>query len=486
MDNIYSDIAKRTNGDIYIGVVGPVRTGKSTFISQFIKRLILPHISDKQDKKRIVDEMPQSADGKTIMTSQISFVPNNAVTLTFDDKSSANFRLIDCVGYVVDGAEGLVEDGKSRLVNTPWSNDPMPFEQAAEEGTRRVVHDHSTVAIVVTTDGTIGQIDRQSYISAEERVIKELQQQRKPFIVVLNTKTPNSEGTQQLVKLLEQKYKVTVIAVNVATADTKTMEGVVQCILKEFPVRRIAINLPKWIRALDKENDIVCDLLNRVKSGMNKVIKMKDAPILLQSFEGCKYMQDTSIAHLSLGNGVAEYQLTPNPNLFFEVLSSQANTNIDDEFALMSFVTQSAFAKSQYESLKDAFIQADKTGYGVVSPQIDKMTVDEPQLSKQGGVFAVKLRATAPSYHIIKVDVATEVAPMVGTEQQGQYLLSEYRNNPQAIWNTNMFGKTMASLAQEGLSGKSSAVPNEIKHKLCKTLDKIVNENRGGLFCLIL
>ncbi len=486
MRDIYNDISQRTNGDIYIGVVGPVRSGKSLFISQFIKKLVLPHIADKNDKKRIVDEMPQSADGKTIMTSQISFVPNNAVKLSFNDKSSANFRLIDCVGYVVDGAEGLQEDGKSRLVNTPWSTEPMPFDKAAEEGTKRVVDEHSTIAIVVTTDGSIGQIERQNYISAEERVVRELHQLNKPFIVVLNSANPTSEPTQQLAMLLQQKYKVTVVPMNVATADTKSMENLLQCILQEFPVKRIALNLPKWMRALDKDNVIIADILSKVKDGMQKVVKMKDTVTLASCFETCDYIEKSSIDNLSLGNGVASYTVTPKADLFFKILSQQANATINDEFGLMSFVSQSAFAKQQYESMKDAIIQADKTGYGIVSPQIDKMSVEEPELTKHSGVFAVKLRATAPSYHIIKVNVSTEVSPMVGTEQQGQYLLAEYLNDPQAIWNTNMFGKTMGSLAQEGLQGKSSAVPNEIKHKLCKTLDKIVNENRGGLLCLIL
>lgn len=486
MHNIYKDISERTNGDIYIGVVGPVRSGKSTFISQFIKKLVLPHVADKNDKKRIMDEMPQSADGKTIMTSQINFVPNNAVKLTFDDKSSANFRLVDCVGYVVDGAEGLVEEGKPRMVNTPWSNEPIPFDKAAEEGTKRVVNQHSSVAIVVTTDGTIGQIDRQSYISAEERVISELHQLNKPFIVVLNSKQPNSESTQQLAQMLQQKYHVCVLPLNIANADTKTMERVLQSILQEFPIRHISLDLPKWMRALDKDSDIIADIIARVKEGMSKIVKMKDAEALIEHLHQCQYLQEASISSLELGKGDAIYTLTPTQNLFFEVLSKQANTNIEDEYGLISFVTQSAYAKQQYEALKDAINQADETGYGVVSPQIGKMTVDEPQLCKQAGVYSVKVHATAPSYHIIKVDVSTEIAPMVGTEQQGQYLLTEYRNNPQAIWNTNMFGKTMANLAQDGLLGKSSAVPNEIKVKLSKALDKIVNENKGGLFCLVL
>jgi len=486
MNNIYQDIAERTNGDIYIGVVGPVRSGKSTFVKNFMERMILPSIADKNEKQRAIDELPQSADGKIIMTTQPKFVPNNAVRLTLDDKATANVRLIDCVGYLIDGAEGHLEGDKARLVNTPWSTEPIPFERAAEIGTQKVVGEHSTIAVVVTTDGSIGDITRQSYIPAEERVVRELKNAGKPFVVLLNCKYPEDERAKELAASLQEKYGVSVMPINILNADGKQMEEVLRCILKEFPVRRIAVNLPKWMRALDKENKVILNIIDRLKERAVSVEKMKDADSVLEGFADCDFIENVRVDSLDMGRGVVNCVLEPKSDLFFNVLSEQAQMDISDEYSLMSFVTASAYAKSRFEAMKDALDEADANGYGIVYPQVDKMSLNEPEMVKQGNIYGVRLKATSPSYHIVKVDVATEVSPMVGTEQQSKYLLDEYKQNPQAIWNTNMFGKTMAGLAKEGLEGKCSGVPVEIKQKLCKTLNKIVNENRGGLICLLL
>ncbi len=486
MNNIYQDIAERTNGDIYIGVVGPVRSGKSTFVKNFMERMILPSIADKNEKQRAVDELPQSADGKIIMTTQPKFVPNNAVRLTLDDKATANVRLIDCVGYLIDGAEGHLEGDKARLVNTPWSTEPIPFERAAEIGTQKVAGEHSTIAVVVTTDGSIGDITRQSYIPAEERVVRELKNAGKPFVVLLNCKYPEDERAKELAASLQEKYGVSVMPINILNADGKQMEEVLRCILKEFPVRRIAVNLPKWMRALDKENKVILNIIDRLKERAVSVEKMKDADSVLEGFADCDFIENARVDSLDMGRGVVNCVLEPKSDLFFNVLSEQAQMDISDEYSLMSFVTASAYAKSRFEAMKDALDEADANGYGIVYPQVDKMSLNEPEMVKQGNIYGVRLKATSPSYHIVKVDVATEVSPMVGTEQQSKYLLDEYKQNPQAIWNTNMFGKTMAGLAKEGLEGKCSGVPVEIKQKLCKTLNKIVNENRGGLICLLL
>ncbi len=486
MNNIYQDIAERTNGDIYIGVVGPVRSGKSTFVKNFMERMILPSIADKNEKQRAIDELPQSADGKIIMTTQPKFVPNNAVRLTLDDKATANVRLIDCVGYLIDGAEGHLEGDKARLVNTPWSTEPIPFERAAEIGTQKVVGEHSTIAVVVTTDGSIGDITRQSYIPAEERVVRELKNAGKPFVVLLNCKYPEDERAKELAASLQEKYGVSVMPINILNADGKQMEEVLRCILKEFPVRRIAVNLPKWMRALDKENKVILNIIDRLKERAVSVEKMKDADSVLEGFADCDFIENARVDSLDMGRGVVNCVLEPKSDLFFNVLSEQAQMDISDEYSLMSFVTASAYAKSRFEAMKDALDEADANGYGIVYPQVDKMSLNEPEMVKQGNIYGVRLKATSPSYHIVKVDVATEVSPMVGTEQQSKYLLDEYKQNPQAIWNTNMFGKTMAGLAKEGLEGKCSGVPVEIKQKLCKTLNKIVNENRGGLICLLL
>ncbi len=486
MNNIYQDISERTNGDIYIGVVGPVRSGKSTFVTNFMTKLILPNIADKNERQRATDELPQSADGKTIMTTQPKFVPNTAVRLTLNDKAVANVRLIDCVGYLVEGAEGHLEGDKMRLVNTPWSTEPIPFEKAAEIGTQKVATEHSTVAIVVTTDGSIGEIPRQSYISAEERVVRELKNAGKPFVVVLNCTSPASERVKELCLALQEKYGVAVIPLNVQSADNTELEGVLQSILKEFPVRRLAFDLPLWMRALEKDNKVITGIVDKIKQRCADICKMKDADKMIGAFDDCEFVDSAEVGDLDMGNGVANYRLEPAPDLFFKVLSEEAQMEISDEYSLMSFVTSASYAKARFESMKDALDEADANGYGIVYPQADKMTLNEPEMVKQGSIYGVRLKATSPSYHIIRVDVQTEVSPMVGTEQQSQYLLAEYKQNPDAIWNTNMFGKTMAGLAKEGLEGKCSAVPVEVKQKLTKTLGKIVNENRGGLFCLIL
>ena len=486
MNNLYQDISERTNGDIYIGVVGPVRSGKSTFVSNFMTKLILPNISDPNERTRATDELPQSADGKIIMTTQPKFVPNTAIRLSLSDKATANVRLIDCVGYLVEGADGYLDGDKMRLVNTPWSTEPIPFEKAAEIGTQKVATEHSTIAVVVTTDGSIGEIPRQNYISAEERVVRELKNAGKPFVVVLNCAKPKRDGVNELAATLQEKYGVAVLPLNVQTADTAELEVVLQSILKEFPVRRIAMDLPMWMRALNKDNKYITEIIERIKQRCNDVCKMKDAEQLISAFDGCDVAEKVDVKGLDMGAGVASYAFTPKSDLFFRVLSDEAQMEINDEFSLMSFVTNAAYAKSRFEAMKDALDEADANGYGIVYPKMDNMTLDEPQMIKQGNIYGVRLKATSPSYHIIRVDVATEVSPMVGTEQQSQYLLAEYKQNPDAIWNTNMFGKTMAGLAKEGLEGKCSAMPVEVKQKLTKTVGRIVNENRGGLFCLIL
>ncbi|MCM1194747.1 MAG: stage IV sporulation protein A [Firmicutes bacterium] len=486
MNNIYQDISERTNGDIYIGVVGPVRSGKSTFVTNFMEKLILPSITDKNERARTVDELPQSADGKIVMTTQPKFVPNTAVKVTLDDKTTANVRLIDCVGYLIDGAEGHLEGDKARLVNTPWSNEPIPFEKAAEIGTQKVTSEHSTIAVAVTTDGSIGEISRQSYIPAEERVVRELKNAGKPFVVLLNSKHPRDEKTLELAASLQEKYGVTVMPIDIMNADVKIMEEVLQCILREFSVRRIAVNLPKWMRALSKDNRVIAEIIDCVKEHSVSVAKMKDSEKLLQAFGECPFIANCEIDSLDMGSGTVNYALEPVADLFFKVLSEQAQMDIVDEYSLMSFVTASSYAKNRFESIKDALDEADANGYGIVYPGVGNMSLNEPEMVKQGNIYGIRLKATSPSYHIVKVNVATEVSPMVGTEEQSKYLLDEYKRNPETIWNTNMFGKTMAGIAKDGLESKCYGMPTEIKQKISKTLNKIVNENRGGLICLLL
>lgn len=483
--NIYREIAERTGGDIYVGVVGPVRSGKSTFVFNFMQKLVLPHIADENDRKRALDQLPQSADGKTIMTTQPKFVPDRAVKLSMD-QYTANVRLIDCVGYLVEGAEGHVQDGKLRLVNTPWSADPMPFDVAAETGTEKVATEHSTVAVVVTTDGSFTDIPRANYVAAEEKSVRALQQAGKPFTVLLNSAHPESENTKALAAALSEKYNVSVLPLNVATATAQQLEEVVRQLLLEFPVRRICVDMPKWMRALDQSSEIISAILEKVKNSVGQITKMKDCKKLTEQLNSCDGVENCLLTESDLGSGKATYTLTVKGDLFFRMLSQQAEEDITDEFSLMKYVTASAEANRCFGGMKDALQQADNLGYGIVMPNSEKMQLDEPQVVKQGSVYGVRLKASAPSYHIIKVDVNTEVSPMVGTEQQSRYLLAEYKQNPQSVWHANMFGKTMAGLAKDGLEGKCAAVPAEVREKLTKTVSRIVNENRGGLICLLL
>lgn len=485
MNSIYGDIASRTNGNIYIGVVGPVRTGKSTFVSNFMQKLIVPNIENDNDKKRCVDELPLSADGKLIMTTQPKFVPDRAVQLDLSDKKTISVRMIDCVGYLVDGAEGHIDGDKQRLVNTPWSNEPIPFEKAAEIGTRKVTVEHSTVCVVVTTDGSIGEIPRKNYVSAEERTIREAKSSGKPFVIVLNTTNPTAESTFGLCRTLEEKYGVPVLSLDVINADADELEKVLLAILNEFPIRRIAVNLPNWMRALSRDNKVIVDLVEKLKDSCADVDKLKDATKLCDNLH-CDSVSNVEVATADCGKGIVSYNVTPADGLFFKVLSEEAHEDIVDEFSLMSFVSSSAYAKRRFEIFKDALAEADANGYGVVYPLMEQMFLDEPKMVKQGSIYGVQLTAKAPSYHIVKVDVTTDVSPMIGTEQQSQYLLDEYKINPQKIWNTNMFGRTMSGIANDGLMSKCASMPIEVKQKLTRTVSRIVNENKGGLICILL
>lgn len=486
MSNIYRDIAERTNGDIYIGVVGPVRTGKSTFVSRFVNQLVLPNIADANSRKRATDELPQSAEGKMIMTTQPNFVPNDAVRVKLANKSTANIRLIDCVGYLVEGAEGHLDGDKDRLVTTPWSNKPMTFGAAAELGTEKVVKEHSTVAVVVTSDGSIADIVRTNYVSAEEKVINQLKECGKPFVVVLNSANADSADAVSLAQALTEKYGCNVIPLNVLNCTDSQFEEVLSAILYEFPIKKVCFDMPNWMRTLDSKFWLIEEILDTVKTCCNDIYKMKQCSKLESVFDNSEHLEKLTVAELEMGKGIVHCTITPKPELFYQILSEQAQADITDQFNLMKFVVKSAYAKSKYESIQSALESAESTGYGVVCPQDSSMKLCPPEIVKQGSKYGVKLKASAPSLHIMRIDVATEVSPMVGTEQQSQYLLSEFNTNPDQIWQTNMFGKSLSSLVQEGLTEKCINMPQEIKDKLVKTTSRIVNESKGGLICLLL
>ncbi len=488
--DIYNDISSRTGGDIYVGVVGPVRTGKSTFITKFMESMVIPNISNKLQKQIATDEMPQSADGKIIMTTQPKFVPANAVKVQFKNKATANVRLVDCVGYLIDGVSGHLDGDKPRLVKTPWSDEDIPFEKAAEIGTKKVVNEYSTIAVVVTTDGSITDLPRENYISAEERVVNELKACKKPFVIVLNSKNADSDYTVKLAEVMQERYGVPVLNRNIAEMNSKDVADIMEKILLEFPMYKFNVNIPKWMRALPNSNPIISEVVEKLKTASQNVSKMCDFYELNNLFEDSENFNGLSLRELMLGSGVSEYDLNVKDGLFYKVLSNECDDDIKDEYELMSFVKSFSDNKKEYLKVKTALKEAEETGYGVVLPTLDEMNLEEPVLVKQGGKYGVKLKASAPSLHIMKVDVSTEVSPIVGTEKQGEdlinYLLGQFEDNPGGIWDTNMFGKSLHDLVNEGLSSKLVAVPEDARNKMRKTLTKIVNENRGGMICILL
>ena len=488
--DIYKDIATRTNGDVYVGVVGPVRTGKSTFITKFMEQLVIPNISNKLQKQIATDEMPQSADGKTIMTTQPKFIPANGVKVKFKNNSTANIKLVDCVGYLVDGAVGHQEDEKPRLVKTPWSDEEIPFEKAADIGTKKVIEEYSTIGVVVTTDGSFGEIPRESYVPAEDRVIKELKSLKKPFVIVLNSSMPQSKNALKIASELEDKHGVSVICINASELTADDISNIMEKVLLEFPMGSFNVNVPKWMQALPSDDPVISELIERVKKSSANIAKMRDYGQMSDCDDESEYFQGISPCELRLGEGVAEYNLDVREDLYFKVLSKECGEEITNDLDLMTYIKSFAKDKQNYVKLKSALKDAEENGYGVVFPTVDEMNLEEPVLVKQGGRYGVKLKASAPSLHIMKVDVSTEVAPIVGTEKQGEdlinYIMNRFEDNPAGIWETNMFGKSLHDLVNEGLAGKLNAMPKEAQGKMRKTLTRIVNENKGGLICILL
>lgn len=488
--DIYRDISARTGGDVYIGVVGPVRTGKSTFITKFMENLVIPNITNKLQKQIATDEMPQSADGVTVMTTQPKFIPANGVKVQFKGKSTANVKLIDCVGYFVDGASGAEEGGKARLVKTPWSDEEIPFEKAGEIGTRKVIEEYSTIGIVVTTDGSFGEIPRANYVVAEERVVGELKKQGKPFIILLNVKDPQSDDAIKLSAKLEDKYGIPVMTINATKLTVDEINAVMEKILLEFPMYSFNVDIPEWMRCLPSDSPLISEILSDLKKRSETVCKMKDYQEIEKCFEDCDNFNCPETVELRLGEGVTEYKLPVKEGMFYRVLSDECGEKIENDYQLMNYIKSFSKDKNRFCKLKDALDCAEKDGYGVVLPSIDDMNLEEPVLVKQNGRYGVKLKASAPSLHIIKVDVSTEVSPIVGTEKQGEdlvnYLMKQFEDNPSGIWKTDMFGKSLNELVGEGLSVKLNAMPKDAQCKMRKTLGRMVNENKGGLLCILL
>ncbi len=488
--DLYRDIATRTGGDVYVGVVGPVRTGKSTLIKQFMEKLVVGGIENKDERARAVDEIPQSADGRTIMTTQPKFVPADAVRVVFKDNLAVNMRLIDCVGYMVDGALGGEENGRERMVTTPWSAEEMPFSEAAEKGTDKVIREHSTVAIAVTTDGSFTDIPREAYVPAEERVVEELKRTGKPFAIVLNTAHPASESAEALAAELKEKYDAPVAVVDAVNMGESDISAIMEDILLEFGVRLIEFDLPRWVQALSPDDDVVKEIVSAVRDMGERIDKMKDYTLVDEFFEGKEFWKIPRAVELDAGTGKVKVGVETKDDVFFKVASRECGIELEDDFALLSHLKQLARARKKTEKLLDAIDQVDATGYGIVLPTMEEMLLEEPEIIRQGQQYGVRLKASAPSLHIMKVNVETEVRPIVGSEQQSSELvdamLGDFENDKQAIWDTNLFGRSLSSLVADGINNKLMSVPVDAEQKLRKTLGRIVNEGKGGVICILL
>ena len=488
--SIYKDIAERTGGDIYVGVVGPVRSGKSTFIKRFMESVVLPNIGEGYSRDRARDELPQSAAGRTVMTTEPKFIPEEAVPVILDGHAEMRVRMIDCVGYLIPDAMGAIEDGHPRMVRTPWREEPMPFVEAAEMGTHKVITEHSTIGMLVTTDGTIGEIPRDSYVEAEERIVREMQALGKPFAVILNSSSPASPAAQALAYELEERYGVPVALVNCLELDAEDIRHILGLVLEEFPVSEITVKAPAWVSSLDERHRVRSSVMGAIRACAESVECVGDVKAAFLPLSENEYVAKAEIAHLDLGSGCAELELSMQEGLYYTVISELTGFEIGGEEELIALLLELAETKARYDKVREALDAVEENGYGIVMPDVEDLHLEEPKIVKQSGGYGVKLRAAAQSIHMIRANIETEINPIVGTEQQSEdlvrYMLREFEEDPKSIWASNLFGKSLYELVNEGLHTKLAHMPDESRTKLSETLERIINEGSNGLICILL
>ena len=486
--DVYKDIQARTNGEIYLGVVGPVRTGKSTFIKRFMDLLVLPKMEDEHDRERTRDELPQSASGKTIMTTEPKFVPKEAAEIRLMDDVTVKIRLIDCVGYMVKGVAGHMENEEERQVKTPWFDYEIPFTKAASIGTQKVIHDHATIGIVITTDGTICDLKREDYLEAEDKTIRELQSIGKPFVVLVNSQKPYAQTAKEVTDRIKEKYGVTAMAINCEQLREEDVHRIMEQVLFEFPISEVEFYIPKWVEMLSREHKIKADLLLQIKDMMKGFSMIKDAVRGIERPDSI-YIKEMKVDDVELDTGCVKVRIQVADNYYYEMLSELTGTSIEGEYELIRTMKEMAALRKEYESVKDAMESVKMKGYGVVSPRKEEIQLEEPVIIKQGNKYGVKIHSEAPSIHMIRANIETEIAPIVGSEQQANDLVNYIKDasaTEEGVWGTNIFGKSIEELVTDGMRNKIVAINDESQSKLQDTMQKIVNDSNGGMVCIII
>jgi len=488
--DIFKDISKRTNGDVYLGIVGAVRTGKSTFIKRFMELVVLPNIKDENDRLRAHDELPQSAAGRTIMTTEPKFVPNQAVSINIEDGLDVNVRLVDCVGYAVEGAKGFEDEHGPRMIHTPWYEDSIPFHDAAEIGTRKVIQEHSTIGIVVTTDGTIGEIDRSSYVEAETKVINELKEVGKPFILIVNSIRPTDQETEMLRQQLKEEHDVPVLCMSIESMNEHDVYNALREALYEFPVLEVNVNLPSWVMVLHEDHWLRQNYEEAIRGTVKNIKRLRDVNTIIGHFSEFDFIESANISGMEMGEGIAEIDLHAPHDLYDMVLKEIVGEEIKGRDHLLALMQDFTHAKREYDQISGALQMVKQTGYGIAAPSITDMELDEPEIIRQGSRFGVRLKAVAPSIHMIRVEVESEFSPIIGTERQSEelvnYLMKDFEEDPLSIWNSDIFGRSLHSIVREGIQAKISLMPENARYKLKETLERIINEGSGGLIAIIL